>query len=142
MTYVIVGEAPSGNVAAVVSDGRRRRCGLDPRVWLEANSKPLTCNSQFYRLPDLPSSWFTGCAFWLRSSRGRGVLRASRKAVWTWPINSIERDLHEPLTSCHHRRLGIVNVMSADRDRELAVVKRDDVLGGVVAAIKRSGPAS
>jgi hypothetical protein len=29
--------------------------------------------------------------------------------------------------------------MSADRDRELAVVKRDDVLGGVVAAIKRSG---
>ena len=28
---------------------------------------------------------FTGCAFSLRSERWRGALRASGKAVWTWP---------------------------------------------------------
>ena len=28
---------------------------------------------------------FTGCAFSVRSERRRGVLRASGKAVWTWP---------------------------------------------------------
>jgi len=29
---------------------------------------------------------FTGCAFSLRSEQVRGVLRASGKAVWTWPL--------------------------------------------------------
>jgi hypothetical protein len=31
------------------------------------------------------SERFTGCAFSVRGERRRGVLRASGKAVWTWP---------------------------------------------------------
>jgi len=31
-----------------------------------------------------------------------------------------DSDHHEPLASCHHRRLGIVKAMSADRGRELS----------------------
>jgi hypothetical protein len=39
----------------------------------------------------LVNACFTGCAFSVRSERGRGALRASGKAVWTWlPVVAVD----------------------------------------------------